>query len=77
MQTLQKPKGLEEKSRRSSTCQPGSVSIKYSDMLLVDPTPSFSSKFPQFLVAVVVAEILGIEGGFEIVAAETIDLLLI
>jgi hypothetical protein len=36
MQTLQKPKGAEEvESRKSSTCQPGRVSIKYSDMLLV------------------------------------------
>ena len=35
-QTLQKGEGEGvEESRRSSTCQPGSVSIKYSEMLLV------------------------------------------
>lgn len=40
MQTLEKPlKTVElEESRRSSTCQPGIFSIKYSDMLLVDPS---------------------------------------
>ena len=39
----------EEGSRKSSTCQPGSVSIRYSDMLLVEYEPFslvelFSSK---------------------------------
>lgn len=34
VQTLEKPKGTEYESRKSSTCHPGRVSIKYSDMLL-------------------------------------------
>lgn len=35
--TLEKGEGEgEEESRRSSTCQPGRVSIKYSEMLLVE-----------------------------------------
>lgn len=57
MQTLQKPKGVEDESRKSSTCQPGSVSIRYSDMLLVEPQPpsSFVNKFPTFFVAIVAA----------------------
>lgn len=42
-------KAEEEGSRKSSTCQPGSVSMRYSDMLLVEYEPFslvelFSSK---------------------------------
>lgn len=36
LQTLQKPLEANEGSRKSSTCHPGSVSIKYSDILLVE-----------------------------------------
>lgn len=76
MQTLQKPRGPEEKSRKSSTCQPGSVSIKYSDMLLVEPqpTPSWATNIPPPLlllaVLVVKVEFLDMEGGFEIAGEE-------
>lgn len=50
MQTLEKPKlSTGEESRKSSICQPGSIS-KYSDMLVVD---------------VVVFEIFELEDGFE------------
>lgn len=72
MQTLEKQNGALEESRKSSTCQPGSVSIKYSDMVLVAPT-----KFPPPLsIAAVEVEFLTEIGGgfgFEIAgeAAET------
>lgn len=51
--TLQKPKAVEGISRKSSTCQPGSVSIKYSEMLLVEPIPSFISRLSPALFTVV------------------------
>lgn len=65
MQTLKNPKGAEDESRRSSTCQPGRVSIKYSDILLVEPSFSFANKFPvvdevEFLTTVVGSEIKGV-----------------
>lgn len=37
-QTLEKPLMADEESRKSSTCHPGNIS-KYSDMLLVGPSP--------------------------------------
>ena len=40
MQTLEEPEEGREESRKSSTRHPGSISIKYSDMLLVEPTLS-------------------------------------
>lgn len=45
MQTLQKPKGDRDgdESSKSSTYQPGSISIKYSDILLVEPSASFDN----------------------------------
>lgn len=77
MQTLQKPKGVEDESRKSSTCQPGSVSIRYSDMLLVEPLPpsSFVNKFPPFFVVIVGAfedevEFLGTENEFFEISGE-------
>ena len=51
MQTLQKPEGAQVESRKSSTCQPGRVSIKYSDMLLVWSATKFS---PALLLLVVI-----------------------
>jgi len=57
-QTLQKPKGTKYESRKSSTCHPGRVSIKYSDMLLalVEPVPSTATLLLLLLVVVVVVE---------------------
>ena len=52
MQTLEKPKGGEEESRKSSTCQPGSISIKYSDMLLVEPPPSLANMLSPLLLLI-------------------------
>lgn len=61
MHTLQKPNGSEEESSKSSTCQPGSVSIKYSDMLLVELPLLAIRLFPpllfMILTVVVVVEI--------------------
>ena len=51
MQTLQKPKGGEG-SRKSSTCHPGSISIKYSDMLLVEPPPSLANRLSPLLLLI-------------------------
>lgn len=60
-QTLLKPKGTAEASRKSSTCQPGRVSIKYSEMLLVKAAaPSFT------VVATVEGEVLAIKVGCEV-----------
>ncbi|KAI4336819.1 hypothetical protein L6164_015299 [Bauhinia variegata] len=65
--TLHKPDGTEDESRRSSTCQPGRVSIKYSDMLLVEPTPSGVNKpSPALLMVgneIVVADIVAVAVG--------------
>ena len=55
MQTLEKPKGGEEESRKSSTCQPGSISIKYSDMLLVEPPPSLANRLSPLLLLITAA----------------------
>lgn len=55
MQTLQKPKGAQVESRKSSTCQPGRVSIKYSDMLLVWSATKFS---PALLLLVVIVGVV-------------------
>ena len=76
MQTLEKPNGVEEESRKSSTCQPGS-SIKYSDMLLVKPLPSFIDKSSPLLDTVVAPEeeFLATEGGFGIAGETETDFL--
>ena len=60
--TLLKPKGTEEESRKSSTCQPGNVSIKYSDMLLVETIPSCVDKFPPTLLTVACVDAVEGEG---------------
>lgn len=50
MQTLQKPKEAEQESRKSSKCHPGSISIRYSDMLLVRPFPGFAATGSELLL---------------------------
>ena len=56
-------------SKKSSTCQPGNISIKYSDILLVE-TPSLvrEASPPLFMLfmAVVGDEVLVMDGGWEI-----------
>lgn len=61
-----KPNGTADESRKSSTFQPGRVSIKYSDMLLVETAPSLAIKFgPALLIVACVdaveGEVLGIK----------------
>lgn len=61
-------------SRKSSTCQPGSISIRYSDMLLVEPPSLVRDASPSFFapfMAVVGDEVLVMAGGWEIAARET------
>lgn len=60
MRTLQKPKGSEDESRKSSTCQPGNIS-KYSDMLLVETPPSLASKLSPLLFTIAVVDAVGVE----------------
>ena len=71
MHTLQKPKGVVgEESRNSSTCHPGRVSIKYSDivLLVVEPNPSLVTKLsPPLFTTVFVDE--GTVGGLEFTGA--------
>jgi len=43
VETLEKPKATEYESRKSSTCHPGRVSIRYSDMLLALAEPIAST----------------------------------
>lgn len=50
MQTLQKPKEAEQESRKSSKCHPGSISVRYSDMLLVRPFPGFAATGSELLL---------------------------
>ena len=59
---LQKPKEGEEESRKSSTCHPGSISIKYSDMLLVEPPSTLANKSsPPLLLFVTAADVVLID----------------
>lgn len=76
MQTLQKPKGAEVKSRKSSTCQPGRVSIKYSDMLLVWSIDKFSPPLSETNAVVVEPEFLATKGGCEIAGEAAMDFLI-
>ena len=79
MQTLQKPKGVVEESRKSSTCQPGRVSIKYSDivLLVVEPNPSFVTKLsPPLFTSVFVDKVLGTVGGLEFTGASNTGFLI-
>ena len=73
MQTLLKPNGVvEEESRNSSTCQPGRVSIKYSDivLLVVEPNPSLVTKLsPSLFITVFADKVLGTAGGLEFTGA--------
>ena len=78
--TLQKPKGSEEESRRSSTCQPGNIS-KYSDMLLAETVPhslAATTLFPPLLFGTaLLVEISELEGGLEFTGATETTVFLI